>query len=579
MLIIVAAVLAITIPFAGQAFSIDGPLELDYARMEVAHPLAQALPHYSYWGINYDQYFNTHPRLLSLFLSVVIRISGGVYEVPVHLSLIIFPLIGALGIYSLGRRFRVSGLTAALLFLVSPMLMVNTHMEMVDAPGTCLWIAAIAAFIWAVDKRSNWLLALAALLMILTSQTFFQGLAVLPLALAYLIINRQFRLLNFLPVIAAGTIFGCYLLVLYSAYGQLPRFSYRQPFNFNNSASLLEKLRGNLTVLGGTLMFPLAAIAGFIYRWTGALVFAAASMITWSWSLVKYDLGQYSFSDMLLFSVLLPAGITVTYLIAERLMVGIFYRPSRASRAGKDAVFLGIWFFGVLAYAIILIPYPAPRYLLPALPPAVIALLVSWKRLRLRIWLKFAIAIAAIIFGLVFSSVISISMRDSADHARSVAKWVHEHYGDSGTVWYNGEFGFRYYMGQYGFRMTPNILNERYAETANPPASVKNPQPGDYDIYSLQGNAWVPYPAVMERLRPVQLVDYYNNDTLWSPCAGSDKCWGAATFLPYAIDTQGERSDEVMVWRIAATPNPLDASQLELYRQVGIKDPEALVDK
>ncbi|MHB1412479.1 MAG: glycosyltransferase family 39 protein, partial [Thermoleophilia bacterium] len=197
LLLITGVALAIMLPFARQAFSLDGALELDYTQYEVQHPLAQSLPNYDYFGVRFNNYFNTHPRFMSLYLSLVTRLSGGISELPVHLALTIFPLIGAVGMYFLGRRFRVSGLVAALLFLVSPMLMVDAHMETVDVPGVSLWISAIAVFIFAVDRRSNLLLALSTLLMVLTSQTFFQGLAVLPLALAYLVINRQFRLLNF----------------------------------------------------------------------------------------------------------------------------------------------------------------------------------------------------------------------------------------------------------------------------------------------------------------------------------------------------------------------------------------------
>ncbi len=106
--------------------------------------------------------------------------------------------------YWLGWRFGVSGLAATLLFLASPMLMINSHLETVDVPGICLWVAAIAAFIRGVDRRKNWLLVVSTILMIMTAQTFFQGLSVLPLALAYLVINKRFRLWNFIPIAAAS---------------------------------------------------------------------------------------------------------------------------------------------------------------------------------------------------------------------------------------------------------------------------------------------------------------------------------------------------------------------------------------
>ena len=272
LIVITGAVLAITIPFLHQAFSIDGPLELDYAQRQVESPFAQNVANYEYWGVTYDSYFNTHPRFLATYLSLVIRATGAPSEVPIHLSLIIFPLIGAYAMYYLGRRFRVSGLAAALLLLVSPMFMVNAHGEMVDVPGTCLWIAAIAVFIRAVDKRNNWLLGLSALLMLLTTQTFFQGLAVLPLAVAYLVINRRFLIRYFLPMTFVGLSFGAYLLALHEVYGSLPRFSYRRDYQL----FFLQRLRGHFTVLGGTLLSPVCGSG----RFRGALDECAG--ICWS---------------------------------------------------------------------------------------------------------------------------------------------------------------------------------------------------------------------------------------------------------------------------------------------------------
>lgn len=573
LVVIAVAVLAITSPFFNQAFSIDGPLELDFAQRQVDSPLAQDLPNYEYWGVTYDSYFNTQPRFLSSYLSLIIRISGAPSEVPIHLSLIIFPLIGGFGMYYLGRRFRVSGLAAALLFLVSPMLMVNAHGEMVDVPGTCLWVAAIAVFIRAVDKRSNWYLGLSALLMLLTTQTYFQGLAVLPLAVAYLVINRQFRFRNFIPVIFAGLFFGAYLLTLNYRYGQIPHFAYRRRYSF-----ILARLRGIFTVLGGTLFFPFVALAGFIVRWTSALIFVGASVITWSWSIVKYDLGEYSFSDMALFSIMLPVGITVAYLIFERFLAGIYSSDKRNSPEGRDTVFLAVWFFGVLSYASFLLPYPAPRYLLPILPPVVLSLLIIWKVIIRSKWLRFSLVTGAIALSLVFSTMLSMMYRDYADNGKLAAEWVIDNYGHTNGVWYNGGFGFGYYLKRYGFNVTPSILSELYVDKKKP-LNLAEPQPGDHVVYSVQNGAWVPYPSVMQRLRLENVQYFYNCQLFYMPCAGEDVCWWDALFLPFTIDTRGEPTDELMVWRIDNKPNPLDESQKELYREVGITWIEDIAEK
>ena len=567
--IIVLATLAITVPFAGQAFSVDGPEEIDFAQRQLDQPFAQDLPDYDHMGVKYESFFNTHPRFLSIYLSLVIRITGEPSEVPIHLSLAIFPLIGAIGMFYLGWRFKVSGFAAAMLFLASPMIMVNAHTEMVDLPGSSLIIAAVALFIFAVDKRSNWLLALSTLMMILATQTFFQGLVVLPLAMAYLVINRQYRLRNFIPIISAGLFFAGYLLAVLASYGHLPRFSHRKIYRFDRQTSYLALARGNLTVLGGTVLFPFVALFGFLVRWTSALVFIGASVITWSWSLVKYALGENSFSDMLLLSIMLPVGITVAYLIFERFLANIFSYEKRHSRAGKDTIFLAVWFIGVLAYAVFVLPYPAPRYLLPAAPAVILSLLIIWRGIIKRSWLRFCLVAGAMALTIVFSTMLSLTYFNIANNSKRAAEWAFANYGDKNRVWYNATFGFGFYMKRYGFRLTPNVLNELNKENQKPLA-LDQPQPGDYAVYSIQNGAWVPYPSVMQRLRFENDLLLYNRQLFSFPCSGTGTCWWGAMFLPFKIDLSGEVTDVVMVWRIDEEPNPLAEGQKELYREVGI---------
>ena len=569
MALIVVAALVITVPFAGQAFSVDGPLELDYAKMEVDHPLSQALPDYDLFGIHYDHYLNTHPRFISTYLSLVLRVTGSPSEVPIHLSLAIFPIIGGIGMYFLGRRFRVSGLASALLFLASPMFMVNAHLETDDLPGTCLWIAAIVAFIYAADRRSNWLLGLSTLLMILTTQTFFQGLSVLPLGLAYLVINRQFRIWNFMPVAAATLLFGGYLLAVHLSYGQFPRFKYQKQSVFNK-ATRLSQLRGNLTVLGGTFLLPLASIVAFFAKWTYVLVFAAASAVTWAWMLVKYEIGAYSLSETILLSIMLPVGIAAAYLVFERLLTGTFSRGQRRSEAGRDGVWLALWFFGVLGYSVLFFFYPAPRYLLPAMPPLLIVLLMAWRSVVKRRWLAISLAAGAVAFTLTYSTILSVAYRDDAENARIEADWVKQNVSQTpGRIWYDGGLGFQYYMQREGFKMLPNVLNELYAQT-DKPLPLESPQPGDFIVSSRKYGSWMPYPEVQKKIRFDKVLDIYNNQSVLMDGMDGKQVWWASVLLPFKLDDQGGKFDELTVWSVDAKALPLPEDTKELYRSLGI---------
>ncbi len=577
--LITLASLAITIPFAGQAFSVDGPEVLVFAQRQIEQPFAQDLPdHFDNRGLLYDSYLDTHPKLLSLYLSLIIRITGAPSEVPIHLALAIFPLIGAASMYFLGRRFKAGGLAAALLFLVSPMLMVSAHTEMVDVPGTAFSLAAIAAFIFAVDRRKSWLLGLATVLLILASQTFFQGLAMLPVALAYLLINRRLEIRNFIPVILAGACFGAYLAAVVLAYGQFPRFSYRPRRSTVMQAATLAQVRGVLTVLGGTMFLPFAALIGFMLRWTSALIFFASLAITTSWSVVKYVLGDYSFSEMALLSIMLPTGITFTYVMLERFGAAIFSRERRNTSEGRDAIFLAVWFFAILTYVILLLPYPAPRYLLPIAPAAILGLLMFWRGHVRKAAVRFSLVTVSISLTLVFSIMLSLTAYNYAQNGKLAAEWAEENYGNTNGAWYNGTFGFGYYLEQAGFRKVPSVENEIYTRTAKP-FPLEEPRPGDHVVYSILNGAWVPYPTVMQRLRGEKAMLLYNDQIFSSPCGGADICWYYSLFLPFDLNPGGSVADVVMAWRIDSTPNPLDEGQKELYRLVGIDNVDDLSEK
>ena len=167
--------------------------------------------------------------------------------------------------------------------------------------------------------------------------------------------------------------------------------------------------------------------------------------------------------------------------------------------------------------------------------------------------------------------------RDYADAGKLAAEWVIDNYGSGKGTWYNGGFGFGYYLKRDGLTAAPNILSELYLDKDL--SNLPQPQPGDRVVYSVQSGAWVPYPYVMQRLRLENLRYYYNSQPFTMPCAGQDVCWGAAILLPYTIDTRGEQIDELMVWRIDDKANPLDESQKQLYRDVGIDQIEDIAEK
>ena len=65
--------------------------------------------------------------------------------------------------WSLARRFSPHPLWATLLFIAVPAFVVNGNSFESDLPFLAFWMAAVALYVAAVDRRGKWLYAAAAL--------------------------------------------------------------------------------------------------------------------------------------------------------------------------------------------------------------------------------------------------------------------------------------------------------------------------------------------------------------------------------------------------------------------------------
>ncbi|MHB0866029.1 MAG: hypothetical protein ACYC6B_01855 [Thermoleophilia bacterium] len=554
LLLVVLVALAITIPFLNQPFSFDGPLILDFASSQAGDPLRQHIDNFDYFGVHFDQLTDTHPRFLTLYLSLVIRAAGGVSELPIHLSLVIFPVIGGVGMFFLGRRFGVSGVAAALLFLTGPAFVVSSHIEMVDVPAVSLWVASLAAFIYGVDRNRAWLLALASLLFVLTFFTIFQGLTVLGLALIYLLMKRQLRIKYAAAVLVPALIFAGYLAWFFSIYGELPRYKYRFPMAwYQKTAS--NQLEGLAVILGGTVMFPLVTAVGYCRNWRAALAGALAAAAFWPWFFIRWQAGDYSRSEALGLATLIVIGIVVCYTILESTAIGIvaWFR-----KRDSDILFPCAWFITVFLYCAIALGYPSPRYLLPVAPPVVLILLWLWRG-TIRRWpaVRLMLATVAIGLNLAFAVALSMAYLDYANEGKDTAEWARQNYSDwPGKVWFSGEMGYAWYMRHDGFTMVPNITGGKYSETAGP-WPPQNPAPGDIIIFSGLAGNWLPTSDVLQRMRLIDSRTTWSTGPIITMTQDSRSRWSSTLLLPWELTDRPVRVDEITVWEITDQPLPL----------------------
>lgn len=555
--LIILLVLAFTLPFVGQAIHIDAHLYLDWARQAFTEPWWQHLPDYDYFGVHYDEFHDTHPRLQSLYLHLMLRLTGGeVSEPMLHLAMIPFTVLAAVSMYFLARRFNVNALLATLLLIVAPAFLVNSHLIMTDVPGISLWLTGLAFFIHGVDRGRWWALVLAGLFFTLTVFTYYQGLSALPLAFLYLIIYRKIRLRTVLPLAVPATLFMSYVAAHFARYGQPPTFSY--PFGLPlDPLSVIRRIRGVTVLIGGVIIFPVAVLVIYVRSRIANYMVATVLTAAVVWAAVIYLRGSFQVDALFLLPLLLATGVAVLWVFFSDFFRTLF--AALKGQGGQDRFFLSAWFLGTAFYCAILLPYPSPRYLIPLIPPMVI---VAMKMIEKR-W--HGSGLATRVIGLIILPTLAVSLmvavaeHQRANNNRAEADWVAANLsGEPGQVWFNGGLGLQYYLEQksMGYRMVTGDGEEIKA--------------GDVIVESVHNNRWPFSDSLLDRVEFEQEVDfprswpvtseYYRYRTSWLGQIGM--------LLPYGVS--GDYLDRLYIYRVRVDYSP--DSEEDAGREEGRND-------
>jgi len=179
LLLSLAVVLAIRIPFLNQAIQGDDPIYLTEAAHAQVDPLHPKHTSYVFRGEVVDLRGQPHPPLDGWVLAGLLAVFGEVREVPFHAVYIVFSLIAVAAMWSLARRFSPAPLWATLLFVAVPAFVVSGNSLEADLPFLAFWMAAMALF--CADR-----VALAALAMALAALSAYQAVFLTPILAAYL---------------------------------------------------------------------------------------------------------------------------------------------------------------------------------------------------------------------------------------------------------------------------------------------------------------------------------------------------------------------------------------------------------
>jgi hypothetical protein len=196
LLLALAAVVAIRIPFLNQAIQGDDHIYLSEAVHAQVDPLHPKHTSYVFRGETVDLRGQPHPPLDGWVLGGLVALFGEVREVPFHAAYLVFSLIAAAAMWSLARRFSPAPLWATLLFIAVPAFVVSGNSLEADLPFLAFWMAAVALF--CADR-----LALAALAMALAALAAYQAVFLTPILAAYLWIYGSRSLRHWLATLVA----------------------------------------------------------------------------------------------------------------------------------------------------------------------------------------------------------------------------------------------------------------------------------------------------------------------------------------------------------------------------------------
>jgi hypothetical protein len=395
LLILLAAVVLIRLPFLDHPIQGDDVYYLAIARNALADPLHPMHMGYTFQGEVVSMAGHPHPPLNAYVLAALLRAFGGVREVPFHAFYVLFSLAAAAAMWRLSRRFTDRPGLATALFVAVPAFVVNGNSLEADLPFLALWLAGFAFYFDGRHRLASLSLALAAL-------AAYQAVFAAPILAHHAWYHRRRSKTAWLAVLAAPLALAAWQGFQIAASGELPAgvlAGYLQSYGL---LAAVKKLRSAVALAGhlGWLAFPVAVLPALLVP-----------------------------------EVLLGISVAAAALVAGRWVVML-----RRDRRGDDG-FLAAWGLVFFGGAVAVFFAGAARYLLP-LTPAVIFTVLRWMR---RPWLLWPVAVCNLLIGLMMASANYHHWEQYRQHVANLPPASRER-----RLWTNAEWGLRYYLERIG---------------------------------------------------------------------------------------------------------------------------------
>lgn len=450
LMVLAAVTLACLCPFLGKAFHIDDPLFIWCGKHIVSEP-----GNFYNFALNWSgktepmAQVTQNPPLASYYLALV-GVLLGWGEISLHVGFLLPALAAVWGTYLLAKRLCAHPLAAALVTVTAPVFLISSTNVMCDTMMLALWVWALVFWTAGLAADSAVKLCAGAALMAACGLTKYFGFALVPLALAYALMERRKfgRWLACLLIPIA--IMALYELLTHKLYGRgslFDAFNYSQ--NQGGGGDMVSKILTVLSFSGGSVIVLLPAVALFWGR-RGFIGACVVAILLGAYFVARKMAGHASTLDS--GSVRWPLVIQAALFATAGLVLIILATVDLLEQRSSESVLLFFWTTGTFAFVCVACWQVSGRYLLPMLPAAAILLV---RRLEFRKLLQVGNQIGPLWAPLGFSLVIAL-MATWADTAlansmRTAAFSIQQQAGATAhTVWFEGHWGFQYYMEQQG---------------------------------------------------------------------------------------------------------------------------------
>jgi hypothetical protein len=461
---LVLVVVVCALPFIDQPFHMDDNFYMDMARNAQSSPLFPNDTFYAFHGESApDVASHSHPPLQTYFLALIQHSfgEGPGKERTYHLLALVFPILAVLAFYFICARVLERPLWPALLLACSPLFLVMQHSMMADVPTLAFWLAAIAAFLWAVDSRRKSFYAASALFQFAAMFASYQSFSLIPL-LAFFQLRRKGRAFGWVSLLFAPAAVAVWFLINYMHYHRMLLSGTLWWIQSRSSASLdavVTKLIAVLEFQGWLIIFPFFLLYLYARGWKGRLPTLAALAAAF---LAQLVIPEYRLLEKAVFIIGIMAGSFVVMRMAAHFRDSFGSEESVLGLAPVEGQFIGLWYFGVMAYCVLILTEGSARYILPLVPPLLICFFrqlevaeaTEYRKSSIPLFNSSILASGSLVISLAWG--MALSQADQ-EFARIYPRIANEFTRITGgrKSFYGGEWGFRYYMSQAGAQQLP----------------------------------------------------------------------------------------------------------------------------